>query len=312
MFSMLIGDNPKFKSVLDTAAKVAVSNTSVLITGESGTGKEMLARYIHNNSSRKDNPFIAINMSAIPDNLLENELFGHVAGAYTDAKDDYIGKIGQAGGGTLLLDEIGDMPLSIQAKLLRFMQERVYEPLGSSETVQADVRIISATSRNLYNLLRDGQLREDLYYRFNVVHLRMPALRERADDIVPMATEFAKQCAAQSNKQIVGIDDEVKQFLVMYGWPGNIRQLYNAIESAVVVAEDNVLHLKDFDQNLVHDEAHSNQIVPLKDAIDDFKRSYLTKALQANNWNQKKTAQILQIERTYLNRLIKILKITRS
>ena len=310
-YNTIIGENPQFRLVVETAAKVAALDTPVLITGESGTGKEMLARFIHQHSSRAEQPFIAVNMSAIPDNLLENELFGHVRGAYTDATDDYDGKIAAAEGGTLMLDEIGDMPLILQTKLLRFLQFKTYQPVGSNDTKQADVRIIAATNRNLFNLLNDGLLREDLYYRLNVVQMKLPALRDRRSDIPLLANLFAKQFAAQYGKTITGISREALSAMIDYNWPGNVRQLENAMERAVVLTEQPEIQLSDFEQLFDGDENKKDTIVPLKDAIDGFKKEYITKALQANGWSQVRTAKVLEIERTYLNRLIKTLHITK-
>lgn len=310
-YNTIIGENPQFRLVIETAAKVAVLDTPVLITGESGTGKEMLARFIHENSSRSAKPFIAVNMSAIPDNLLENELFGHVRGAYTDASDDYGGKIAAAEGGTLMLDEIGDMPLMLQTKLLRFLQFKTYEPIGSNEMKTADVRIIAATNKNLFNLLNDGLLREDLYYRLNVVQMKLPALRDRRSDIPVLAGAFIGRCAAHYDKVITGISEEAMQRMCAFDWPGNVRQLENAIERAVVLAEQPEIQLSDFEQIFDGASAETEIIMPLKDAIDGFKKEYITKALQANGWNQGRTAKALDIERTYLNRLIKTLHITK-
>lgn len=310
-YDQIIGENPQFRLVIETAAKVAALDMPVLITGESGTGKEMLARFIHQSSPRSDKPFIAINMSAIPDNLLENELFGHVRGAYTDAADDYDGKIAAAAEGTLMLDEIGDMPLMLQTKLLRFLQSKTYEPVGSNETKFSNVRIIAATNKNLFNLLNAGLLREDLYYRLNVVQMKLPSLRDRRSDIPVLAKAFIGRCADRYSKAVTGISDEALQRMIAFDWPGNVRQLENAIERAVVLAEHSEIQLSDFEQ--IFDEAESDRetIMPLKTAIDDFKKEYITKALQANNWRQGLTAKALDIERTYLNRLIKTLHITR-
>ena len=307
----LIGESPKFKMVIETAAKVAALDTPILITGESGTGKEMLSRFIHENSSRSDKPFIAVNMSAIPDNLLENELFGHVKGAFTDATDDYDGKIGAASGGTLMLDEIGDMPLMLQTKLLRFLQFKTYEPIGSNETKHADVRIIAATNKNLFNLLNEGLLREDLYYRLNVVQIKLPSLHERKGDITLLSQIFMEEFAQQYNKPLVGISKEAMRYICAYTWPGNVRQLENAMERAVVLAEQDEILPSDFEGLFDSSADQGDDIVSLKDAIDGFKKEYITKALQANDWSQTKTAKVLEIERTYLNRLIKTLHITR-
>ncbi len=310
-YNTIIGENPQFRLVIETAAKVAALDTPVLITGESGTGKEMLARFIHENSSRSDKPFIAVNMSAIPENLLENELFGHVRGAFTDATDDYDGKIAAAEGGTLMLDEIGDMPLMLQTKLLRFLQQKTYESIGSNETKQADVRIIAATNKNLFNLLNDGLLREDLYYRLNVVQLKLPALRDRRSDIVVLANKFAEIFASRYDKVITGINEDALRMMTDFDWPGNVRQLENAIERAVVLTEQTEIQLSDFEHLFDEVDSDGDTIVPLKAAIDNFKKEYITKALQANGWKQGRTAKVLDIERTYLNRLIKTLHITR-
>jgi len=231
------GHSPPIVQVLDTIRKVAPSDASVLIRGESGTGKELLARAIHDNSPRSEGPLVAVHCAALAPSLLESELFGHVRGAFTDARDDKVGRFALANGGTLFLDEIGDISLDIQIKLLRALQERTIEPVGGSQPIHVDVRMVAATHRNLEELIADGRFREDLYYRLNVVSVTLPPLRERGDDIFELALFFLRRAAERTGKRIMQFDDQAIAALMQHGWPGNIRELENVVERAVVLAE---------------------------------------------------------------------------
>lgn len=233
----ILGSSTSLSTVLDTASKVAASDTSVLIRGESGTGKELMARAIHENSSRRAGPLISVHCAALAEGLLESELFGHVKGAFTGAQSDRRGRFEMAEGGTLFLDEVGDIPLVTQVKLLRVLQERQFEPVGSGKTVSVNVRLIAATHRNLEQLIRDGRFREDLYYRLNVVSLTLPPLRDRQEDILELAMHFLKRAALKNGRPMPQLADDVVYLLRAYRWPGNVRELENAIERAVVVSD---------------------------------------------------------------------------
>ena len=306
----IIGNNKKILDILDLSRKISNSDASVLIYGESGTGKELLARYIHQHSLRNNEKFIAINCAAIPEELLENELFGHKKGAFTDAEDDYIGKFGYASGGTIFLDEIGEMSINLQAKLLRVLQFKEYEPIGSNELHKSDVRIIAATNRSLLKLLKEKKIREDLYYRLNVVPINLPPLRDRGEDIDILAEYYLDIYNKKNNKNIKGFEPGVINILKTYNWPGNIRELQNVIERAVLLCVSDYLKIKEI--FLVADSSKKyikKDEKSLKDAIKEFKREYVIKLLEMNNWNQSKTARILKIQRTYLSKLIKELNI---
>jgi len=239
------GHSPPIVQVLDTIRKVAPSEASVLIRGESGTGKELLARALHDNSPRHDGPLITVHCAALAPSLLESELFGHVRGAFTDARDDKIGRFALADGGTLFLDEIGDISLDVQVKLLRALQERTIEPVGGSQTVHVNVRMVAATHRNLEELIASGRFREDLYYRLNVVSVTLPPLRERGDDIFELALSFLRRSAERTGRRIMQFDDQAIAALMQHRWPGNIRELENVIERAVVLAEGDRITLDD-------------------------------------------------------------------
>ncbi|SFH83804.1 sigma-54 interaction domain-containing protein [Planctomicrobium piriforme] len=239
------GNSPAILSVLETVRKVASSESSVLIRGESGTGKELLARSIHENSPRRNGPLVAVHCAALSPTLLESELFGHVKGAFTDARQDKPGRFQLANGGTLFLDEIGDISLDVQVKLLRVLQERVFEPVGSTQTVPADVRIVTATHRNLEQLIASGRFREDLFYRLNVISITLPPLRDRQEDLYELAVHFLRRSSAKSSKSVLHINDEAMKCLHNYHWQGNIRELENVIERAVVLAEGTSIRVED-------------------------------------------------------------------
>ncbi|HOF01184.1 MAG TPA: sigma-54 dependent transcriptional regulator [Spirochaetota bacterium] len=304
---IVIGKSSKLKSVFDIVERVSKTPATVLITGESGTGKELVANIIHKKSDRKDQPFVAINCASIPETLLENELFGHKKGAFTDATSDYIGKIGAAHNGFLFLDEIGEMPLSVQPKLLRFLQYKSYEPLGSNDSIFADVRIIAATNRDLTSMVNRGKFREDLYYRLNVIPITLPPLRERREDIIDIANHFISAYNKKYDRNILGISDEAKDMMLNYEWRGNVRELQNVIEKAVILSSNRLLRTEDIkiDSKQLANSYPSN----LKDAIQKFKKEFIISALEKNRWNQTKTAAVLQIQRTYLTRLVKELNI---
>ncbi|MDZ7372627.1 MAG: sigma-54 dependent transcriptional regulator [candidate division KSB1 bacterium] len=244
-FDNIIGQSGAMQEVKKAIARVLDSNVTVLITGESGTGKELVARAIHFNGRRKNKPFVAVNCSALPESLLESELFGHEKGAFTGATQRRIGKFEQANGGTIFLDEIGLMSPSTQAKILRVLQEREFERVGGNELVRVDVRIISATNRNLEEAMKKGEFREDLYYRISVFPIHLPPLRERKEDIPLLAAHFLKKYSEQEGKQVDSISPEALELMMAYNWPGNVRELENAIERAVVLATTNEITPKE-------------------------------------------------------------------
>ncbi|MBB5192818.1 two-component system response regulator FlrC [Silvimonas terrae] len=237
----VIAEDPAMRALLDVARRVAQSDASVLITGESGTGKEVLARFIHRNSPRADKPFVAINCAAIPEQLLESTLFGHERGAFTGAAVQHIGKFEQADGGTLLLDEITEMPLSLQAKLLRVLQEREVERVGGTKPLKVDLRVLATSNRDLPNAVANGHFREDLYYRLNVFPLALPALRERPDDVVPLARAMLARHAARMNRRAPALTPEAIRQLAAHGWEGNIRELDNVVQRALILAPGDVI-----------------------------------------------------------------------
>lgn len=239
------GNSRAMQHVLETVRKVAVSDASVLVRGESGTGKELLAKAIHVNSARKDGPLVSVHCAALSPTLLESELFGHVKGAFTDAREHKTGRFSLADGGTLFLDEIGDISLDVQVKLLRVLQERTFEPVGGTQTIQVDVRIVAATHRNLEQSIKEGKFREDLFYRLNVISITLPPLRERKEDLFELSVHFLRRASEKADKQVVQIDDAALRAIESYHWPGNIRELQNAIERAVVLAEGEVLRRAD-------------------------------------------------------------------
>lgn len=241
----IVGHGPAMTEVLETVRKVSSSDASVLVRGESGTGKELLARTLHENSPRRNGPLVSVHCAALSPSLLESELFGHVKGAFTDAREDKVGRFALAHGGTLFLDEIGDISLDVQVKLLRVLQERTFEPVGSTKPVQVDVRIIAATHQNLERLIQEHRFREDLYYRLNVITVTLPALRDRREDILELAAHFLKGAAEREGRRITRIDDAALEALMNYSWPGNIRELQNAVNRSVVLAENDIITLKD-------------------------------------------------------------------
>ena len=308
--------------------RVAPTSGSVLITGENGTGKEVVAQTIHALSNRFKKPFIEVNCAAIPEELIESELFGHEKGAFTGATQLRRGRFDLANGGTLFLDEIGDMSLKTQAKILRILQEQKFERVGGNETHSVDVRIIAATNKDLKSEMSRGAFREDLYFRLNVVRIQLPALRERKEDITLLAQYFIKEFATLHQKPVRPISDDAIATLTKYPWPGNIRELRNLLERLVILQapgdETNPIpdaeikhHLADISYDGgVHDEPTQTDLStlnavqlaggkPLKDAKTDFEREYIVQALKENGWNVSKTAQVLGIERSYLHRRMK-------
>jgi Nif-specific regulatory protein len=315
-FDRIIGSSGALEKVLAVVRKVAKSNTTVLVRGETGTGKELIAGAVHHNSLRAARNFVKVNCAALQENLLESELFGHEKGAFTGADKQRIGRFEQADGGTLFLDEIGDMSPSTQAKILRVLQEHEFERLGGTRTLRVDVRLIAATNRDLPGMVQTGQFREDLYYRLNVVSIEMPPLRERKDDIVPLANTFIRKFAGELKKKIDGLDPDAQKLLMRYNWPGNIRELENTIERAILLAEGRAIAGGDLRLGEVsmggggsREHAAVVKIPPTGIALEDIERNALVEALKMSNWVQKDAAELLSISPRVMNYKIKTLGI---
>ncbi len=291
-FGEILGSSPPMQDVFRKVQKVAVTDISVLITGETGTGKELIAREIHNRSGRAKGPFITINCGAIPENLLESELFGHVRGAFTGAVANKAGRFQAANGGTLFLDEIGEMPLALQVKLLRALQERVVTRVGDTNAEPVDIRVLAATNRDLELEIKTGRFREDLYYRLNVVQIHLPPLRDRGDDIVVLARYMVGRYAPEYGNQVRGLTPQAVAAIKRHHWPGNIREMENRIKKAVVLADKALLGPEDL--NLASDDLPP--ILPLTDAKDKFQREYINEILALNNGNRTKTARDLGVD----------------
>jgi two-component system response regulator GlrR len=297
----IITRNHAMEDVLAKARLVAESDASVLIAGESGSGKEMIARALHKASPRRDRPFVAINCGAIPEQLLESELFGHVRGAFTGAVRDHKGLFQTANQGTLFLDEIGDMPVALQVKLLRVLQERKVRPVGSTESHDVDVRVISATHRNLEAEMAAGNFREDLYYRLNVVSLSIPPLAERREDIPLLAAHFLAQLAGKYHKSVNGFAPEAMEMLVSASWPGNVRQLYNVVEQSVALATTPIIPVSLAQQAIQNQQA---EFASFEDARRRFEREYLTQLLKITEGNVTQAARLAKRNRTEFYKLL--------
>ena len=297
----IVTRSPIVESILAKAKLVATSDASVLIRGDSGTGKEMLAQAIHRASPRAANPFVAVNCSAIPEQLLESELFGHTKGAFTGAARDYQGLIQASDKGTIFLDEIGDMALPLQVKLLRVLQEREVRPVGSTQSIPVNIRIISATHRNLEDAIRAGTFREDLYYRLNVVSLTLPPLFERREDIPVLATYFLKQIAAKYDKPINGFSAEAMEILVKSPWPGNVRELYNVVEQAVALSTTPIIAAT-LVENAIR--GRTAELASFESARSEFEREYLAKLLKITGGNVTQAAKLAKRNRTEFYKLL--------
>ena len=315
-------------SVLDlirVIEEVAKTNTTILITGESGVGKELFAEQLHIKGERSDKPFVRVNCAALSPTLLESELFGHVKGAFTDAVSDRIGRFEASNGGTIFLDEIGELSLDLQAKLLRVLQEHKFERVGSNETISVDVRVVAATNKNLEKMVDEGLFRSDLYYRLNVVPINIPPLRERKDDIEPLASFFLDKFGRETKKNFTGFSSAALRSLYDYYWPGNVRELENSIERACVLGKPPLIQAEDLRLNLIpssskitgkdneFDTAASELAESgdktLKTALNRFKAAYIKKILDETSWNQTEAGKILGIQRTYVSRLLNELNI---
>jgi transcriptional regulator with GAF, ATPase, and Fis domain len=288
--------------------QIASTPTTVLITGESGTGKELVARAIHARSERRGQPFVAVNVAAIPEALVESELFGHEKGAFTGAHAKKLGRFELAHGGTVFLDEIGTLRLDLQAKLLRVLQEREIERLGGVRPVPVDVRILAATNVNLRSAVRERTFREDLYYRLNVVPIHVPPLRERREDIPALVEHFVRKIARECNRDVRGVSAGALEVLTRYDWPGNVRELENVLHRAVVLARSPVIHLQDVPLDVAMPETGSrlgeDTSPPLREAMEQFERQYILRVLEGTGWNVSRAARRLGVHRnTVLTKL---------
>ncbi len=301
-FEHIIGKSPAMMKNFDVCRKVAPTKASVLITGESGVGKELIANAIHNLSPRKDGPFVKVHCASLAESLLESELFGHEKGSFTGAVGRKRGRFELADGGSIFLDEIGEINQQVQIKILRVLQEKKFERVGGEETIEVDVRIIAATNRDLEKEVEEGRFREDLFYRLNVVRIHVPPLRERKDDIPMMVASFIKEFSNENQKKIEGVDLKARNILYSYDWPGNVRQLRNCIESAVVMAEKNVITAEDLPPGIM--PGHEGQCIkiPLGTTVSEAEKEIILQTLAANNGNKSKTADMLGIGRKTLHR----------
>jgi DNA-binding NtrC family response regulator len=310
----IIGKSPAMQEVFALIRRLSGSSASVLITGASGTGKELIAKAIHFNSPRRDQPYVAINCAAIPDTLLESELFGYKRGAFTDARSDRAGTFVEAHGGTIFLDEIAELPPALQAKLLRVLQEGEIRPLGAARSEKVDVRIVAATNRNLEASLESGAFREDLYYRLNVIHMHLPALRDRGEDILPLAEHFLARAAGKAGKEIRAFHESAKKALLGYGWPGNVRELENVVERAVALAEGPLIRddelpagvrerrAQEVDQDSLGVQDSLGAALARGLTLDELEREYIKRVLAAEGGNKTRAAQRLGLDRKTLYR----------
>lgn len=309
VFANIVGKSAMMQEKFRLIEKVAPSNCSILLQGESGTGKELVARAIHHNSPRKQRTFVPVNCAALPDDLLESELFGYEKGAFTGADSKRLGKFETAQKGTIFLDEIADMSLSMQAKILRVIQEQSFDRVGGTKPVKVDFRLITATNKNLEKAIIEGLFRDDLYYRLNVIIISLPPLRERKEDIPLLANYFLKRYNGANGGKAKTIPAEVLDLLVDYEWPGNVRELENVIERAVVLSNDNIILPENIllrsRENSLDPKVSSPPIIPLIEA----EKALIRKALEATSWNQSKAAKLLRIHRNTLRRKIRRFKL---
>jgi sigma-54 dependent transcriptional regulator, flagellar regulatory protein len=311
-FNYIIGRSDKIIEVLSTVKKIADCDSTIIINGETGTGKGLIAKAIHRNSRRKNKPFISINCGAIPENLLESELFGHTKGAFTGASASRLGKFQLASGGTIFLDEIGDMSHDLQVKVLRVLEEGEFEQVGGTKTIKADVRIISATHRDLDEEVQKGNFREDLFYRLFVIPVTLPPLRERKSDIPLFISYFMKESNLKNKQEIEGISDEAKTLMMCYYWPGNIRELKNIVERLVVLKGKGVILPEDLPGRLRSEKLHTTQQpeitekgICLNNAVTEFEKALILKSLEKTEWVKNKAAKLLHLKRTTLVEKIK-------
>jgi two-component system nitrogen regulation response regulator NtrX len=305
----IVGQSAAMQEIYKLIGRVAASNATVLIQGESGSGKELIARALHAYSDRWQGPFVAVNCSAIPGDLLESEMFGHERGAFTGATERHIGKFEQAAGGTLFLDEIADMPMPLQSKLLRVLQEREFERLGSTETVKVNVRLLSATNKDMERAIAAGTFREDLYYRLNVFTIFVPPLRERPEDIAPLITHFVSLLSRENNRKAAKLTPQAVEFLQRQRWKGNVRELRNAIERLLIMTADEKIDVDDVGElvrlesrGATADNGDTGSARPgtLREFKESAERAFLVQKLRENAWNISKTAEVIGTPRSNL------------
>jgi DNA-binding NtrC family response regulator len=319
-YDNLVGTSNAIKNIYDLIEKVADTDGTVLISGASGTGKELIARAIHYSSSRSDRPLVVINCGAIPEELLESELFGHEKGAFTGAYKSRIGRFEMANGGTIFLDEIGEMSPALQVKLLRVLQEKKFERVGGTKTIHVDVRIIAATNKNLTTAINKGKFREDLYYRLNVIPMKVPPLKQRKSDIPLLTDHFLKKFQKGAKKKITGFSPEVMDAMLKYDWPGNVRELENVIKRLTILCDDEVVTVDDLPEHIPH-KGRGDRVVEedflekgetLHDAVEDYEKRLILGALERSDWVKTKAAKLLNINRTTLVEKIKKQNLTES
>jgi len=309
----ILGRSPAMQKVYDLLERVSDSEASVLVTGESGTGKELVARALHDSGPRREGPFVAVNCSAVPENLLESELFGHARGAFTDARQDRVGLFSQANGGTLFLDEIGEIPLLVQPKLLRALEERKVRPVGSNHELDIDVRIVAATNRDLEAAVEEQRFREDLYFRINVIHVDLPPLRSRGTDILALAQHFLGRYALQAGKEVQGISPSAAQRLCDYEWPGNVRELRNCMERAVALTRYTDVAVEDLPERVAkYRRSHvvvasddPSELVPM----EEVERRYILRVVETVGGNKTMASKILGLDRKTLYRKLERYKL---
>ncbi len=306
--SNIVGHDHRMRRVFDMIESVADTKATVLISGESGTGKSLVARAIHRQSTRRDKPFVEVACGALPETLLESELFGHVAGSFTGATGDKIGKFKLAEGGTIFLDEIGTASAAMQVKLLRVLQELEFEPVGGNKTYKTDCRVILATNEDLSKAVAEGRFRQDLYYRINVINVELPPLRERLSDIPLLAKHFLEEVCQESGRKVTGFSEDAQTALQRYRWPGNVRELQNVIERAVLLSKTDVIQVEDLPPQLAAEapiSAHADPGRNLKQAMQSPEKQIILEVLERHNWNRQATSAELGINRTTLYKKMK-------
>ncbi len=318
-FENFVGDSRAIQEVCELIEKVADTDSTVLVTGESGTGKELISKAIHYNSYRRDNPMVVINCGAIPEELLESELFGHEKGAFTGAHKSRIGRFELANGGTIFLDEIGDMSPNLQVKLLRVLQEQKFERVGSTRTIGVDIRIIAATNQDLFSAVKKGKFREDLYYRLNVIPIKVPPLRERKSDIPLLVDFFVKKFGQEKQKRVRGFTSKAMDIMLKYEWPGNVRELENLVERVIILSNSDEIGLEDIPAPMKGQAATVESLgvtisevdIPFDHAVEEYEKQLILQALNETNWVKTKAAKLLKMNRTTLIEKMKKKKIYR-